>query len=108
MRRSNRGATCLRVKARGRDPMRDYDRLPPELRAWLSQAVLPWRPASAHKLFVQALAQTGDPVRAIDRLETAQRRLVAHDAAGIWGPDHPAAKGLTAVEMSVAAQPLHR
>lgn len=86
--------------------MQDYDRLPPELRAWLSQAVLPWRPASVRKVFAHALAQTGDTARAIDRLDMAQRRLVARDAAGIWGPDHPAAGG--AVEMGVAASTRQR
>ena len=42
--RGNRGRTSLKLKRRSEDPMRDYDRLPPELRAWLAEAVLPWRP----------------------------------------------------------------
>lgn len=86
--------THLRAKTRSRDPMQDYDRLPPELRAWLARAALPWRPGSVQKLFARALAQTGDRARALARLDAAERRLVARDAAAIWGPDHPAVRGM--------------
>lgn len=92
---SNRNRrTHLRAKARTRDPMQDYDRLPPELRAWLAGAALPWRPGSVQKLFARAIARTGDRARALAELDSAERRLVARDAAAIWGPDHPAARGL--------------
>lgn len=40
MAQGNRGATSLRRKRRRGDPMRDYDRLPPELRCWLADAAL--------------------------------------------------------------------
>ena len=86
--------THLRAKARARDPMQDYDRLPPELRAWLAQAALPWRPGSVRQVFARALARTGDRARALAELDAAERRLVARDAAAIWGVDHPAARGV--------------
>jgi len=86
--------THLRAKPRARDPMQDYDRLPPELRAWLARAALPWRPGSVRKVFARALARTGDTARALAALEAAERRLVARDAATIWGPAHPAAQGM--------------
>lgn len=99
MRRSNRGTTSLRVKPRTRNPMLDYDRLPPELRAWLAGAALPWRPASAQKVFARAMARTGDPQRALAQLDAAEARLVARDAAAVWGAMHPAAN---AAEMNIA------
>lgn len=55
--------------------MRAFDRLPPGLRAWLSEAALPWRPASVWRAYRRALRQTKDPARAmaeLDRLEAAR------------------------------------
>lgn len=92
MTRRNR-RTHLRAKTRRRDPMQDYDRLPPELRGWLARAALPWRPGSVLKLFGRAMARTGDRARALAELDAAERRLLARDAATIWGPGHPAARG---------------
>lgn len=83
--------THLRAKTRTRDPMQEYDRLPPELRAWLRDATLPWGARSVRQLFERALARTGDATSALARLDAAQRRLVAKDAAQVWGRDHPAA-----------------
>ncbi|ESQ13778.1 MAG: hypothetical protein JKP98_25960 [Rhodobacteraceae bacterium] len=45
----NRGATSLRRKRRSEDPMREFDRLPANLRAWLANAILPWRPRSVQR-----------------------------------------------------------
>ncbi len=90
MRRGNLGATSLRRKPRDGDPMRAYDRLPPELRCWLSAAALPWSPASARRAYATAMARTGgDPAGALAQLDRLQRRLIARDAPRIWGPDHP-------------------
>ncbi|MBN2760228.1 MAG: hypothetical protein JXQ79_06990 [Rhodobacteraceae bacterium] len=91
MTRSNTGMTTLRRRTRCRNPMQDYDSLPPELRAWLAQAALPWRPVSVQKVFARAMARTGDKARALAQLDAAERRLVARDAAAIWGERHPAA-----------------
>ncbi|MEO1470581.1 MAG: DUF6525 family protein [Pseudomonadota bacterium] len=90
---SNRGATSLRLSRRGGDPMREFDRLPAALRAWLAGAALPWRPRSVRRAFERALARTGDEARALEMLERRQRRLVAADARRVWGADHPAATG---------------
>ena len=89
----NLGATRIRRKRRAGDPMREYDRLPPELRAWLATALLPWRPRSARKAFERAMQATQDPARALDRLDAIERRQVARDARGIWGAGHPFAMG---------------
>ncbi len=91
--RGNRGQTSLKLKRRKEDPMRDFDRLPPELRAWVAAAALPWRPRSVRRAFDKALAETGDRVVALSRLNALQGRLVARDAAAVWGPDHPAVPG---------------
>lgn len=88
--RGNRGNTSLKLKRRNEDPMREYDRLPAELRSWLAAAVLPWRPHSVRRAFDKALAETGDRGFALSRLNALQGRLVARDAAAVWGPNHPA------------------
>ncbi|WP_222192100.1 DUF6525 family protein [Maritalea mobilis] len=85
----NRGKTSLRPKRRNEDPMRDYDRLPPDLRAWLAGAVLPWRPRSVRRAFDRALQATGDKSSALRELDRLQARLVAKDAEKIWGKQHP-------------------
>lgn len=89
---TNRGATSLKLRRRSEDPMREYDRLPHELRVWLSGAVLPWRPRSVRRAFDKALTQTRDRHAALARLCQMEQRMIARDAAGVWGPDHPAAQ----------------
>lgn len=87
----NRGKTSLKLKRRNEDPMREFDRLPAELRAWLASAVLPWRPRSVRRAFDRALAETGDQSLALSKLTALQIRLLARDAAAVWGPEHPQA-----------------
>lgn len=87
--RGNRGKTSLKLKRRNEDPMREFDRLPPELRAWLASAVLPWRPRSVRRAFDKALARTRDKTSAIKELDRLQERLVANDVRKVWGQDHP-------------------
>ncbi|WP_397543875.1 DUF6525 family protein [Roseovarius salis] len=87
--RGNRGQTSLKLKRRTEDPMRDYDRLPPELRAWLAEAVLPWRPRSVRRAFDRAVARTRNRARALEELDRLQERLVAKDARAVWGDAHP-------------------
>lgn len=77
--RGNLGATTIRMKARQADPMRAYDALPPELRMWVSQAALPWSPASCLKLWRKALRQTGCPKAALTRLSQAEAAMLARD-----------------------------
>jgi len=87
----NRGKTSLRLKRRREDPMRDFDRLPAELRAWLASAVLPWRPRSARRAFDRAVARTRDTSCALEELDRLQDRLLARDVCKVWGADHPCA-----------------
>lgn len=87
----NRGATSLKRKRRRGDPMREFDRLPAELRAWLAGAALPWRPRSVKRAFDKALSRTRDKSRALRELDALQEKLLARDVRKVWGEDHPLA-----------------
>jgi hypothetical protein len=71
--------------------MREFDRLPAELRSWLASAILPWNPGSAQRAYAKALQQSQDTDGALRQLDQMQRRLIAKDARAIWGDDHPSA-----------------
>lgn len=75
----NLGQTKLKKRRRREDPMREYDRLPPILRAWVSQAALPWRPRSVLRAYSNALAQTGDQSKALDELKRLESAQLAKD-----------------------------
>lgn len=81
-------ATGLR-RRRSVAPMQAFDRLPAELRAWLHMAALPWSAESALRLWRRALAATGDPAGARARLDAAEARAIARDAARVWGAGYP-------------------
>lgn len=89
-------STSLKRRSRT-DPMRRYDSLPPELRGWLAQAALPWSASSALRLWQRAMAEHGCPVHALRKLDAAEQRLVARDAARVWGGRHPAARPPSAI-----------
>lgn len=91
--RRNLGQTSLKRKPRARDPMREFDGLPRELRAWVAAAELPWRPGSVRKSYERALAETGNVDRALAELDRLQERLIAKDAKKVWGEVHPRAWG---------------
>ena len=69
--------------------MSEYDRLPPELRVWVANAMLPWRAATVARAYHRALRRVGTHDLALDELDRVQRSLVAKDAGRIWGADHP-------------------
>lgn len=75
----NLGATALRSKRRTGDPMQTYDTLPAPVRQWLSQAVLPWSPASARRIWKKANAQGLSVQDALTRLSLAEERTLAKD-----------------------------
>ncbi|MEM9099540.1 MAG: DUF6525 family protein, partial [Pseudomonadota bacterium] len=82
--RGNRGRTSLKRRRRQEDPMQEYDRLPPKLRAWLQAAALPWRPKSVRRAYARALEETHDEHRAIEALDRLQANLIAKDASRVW------------------------
>ncbi|RBI84904.1 hypothetical protein DRV85_09540 [Rhodosalinus halophilus] len=74
----------------GRNPLAEYDDLPPPLRAWLAQAAMPWSPRSALKIWQRVLRRSGGDVRRaqqeMTRIEAAR---LAEDVLRVWGPAHP-------------------
>jgi len=76
---SNRGTTTLKGKRKSRHPMNDFDALPPELRKWVSEAILPWSAHSVQKSFRKAIAKTGDPQLALEELDRIQSQLIERD-----------------------------
>jgi hypothetical protein len=91
---SNLGSTNLKLKRRNENPILDYDRLPKELRKWIANAELPWRPKSVLKAYERAFSKTGDRNEAMNELNNIQHRLVAKDANVIWGKNYPFIKKL--------------
>mgnify|MGYP001412509147 CR=1 FL=1 len=86
----NRNLSSPRVRLRANNPMAAYDRLPPDLRAWLAEAALPWSAASVLRLWQRALRETGCPKQSTARLSEAEAKTLAKDAVSVWGPAYPA------------------
>jgi Family of unknown function (DUF6525) len=72
-------------------PMAAYDRLPPDLRAFLAGAALPWSPRSVLKVWRRALRRTGDRQAALARLKAVEAGTLAQEATAVWGASHPVA-----------------
>ena len=85
---NNLGSTSLKRKKRNENPLLDYDRLPKELRAWVANAELPWRPKSVLKAYNRAYLKTGSRDKAMNELNCIQNRLVSKDAIMIWGKNY--------------------
>jgi hypothetical protein len=88
--------TSPRARWRPSDPMAAYDRLPPDLRAWLTEAALPWSAESVLRLWRRALRETGCPRAARERLTRAERATLAREAARVWGRGYPLPDSLQA------------
>ncbi|NEX46811.1 DUF6525 family protein [Pseudotabrizicola algicola] len=85
-----RNLTSPRARWRKGNAMAAHDGLPPPLRAWATQAALPWSPASLHKLWLRALRETGCTKAALARLSAAEAASLRREAAQVWGRDYPA------------------
>ncbi|WP_458722362.1 DUF6525 family protein [Shimia sp. W99] len=70
--------SSLRRRRREGCAMTSYDRLPPALRGWLSQAALPWSPASARAIWEKAGGRR-DPEAALQRLSEVERAMLRRD-----------------------------
>jgi hypothetical protein len=77
MRDTNRGQTGLKLKRRAEDPMRAYDALPAPVRHWLSQAAMPWSPASCRRILRKAKARGEGIDQVLARLDHAERQTLA-------------------------------
>jgi len=85
--------SILKRRTRPGDAMAAYDRLPPDLRQWLSQAVLPWSARSALRVWHKALSRHGGDIAAAHaHLSEVERSRLQRDARAVWGETHPAAR----------------
>ncbi|MBL9051947.1 MAG: hypothetical protein JNK19_17675 [Tabrizicola sp.] len=84
-----RNLASPRSRWRKINPMAAYDGLPPDLRAWLADAALPWSAASVLRIWQRALRETGCPQAAKTRLSRAEAKTLARDAAIVWGHCYP-------------------
>ncbi|APX10895.1 DUF6525 family protein [Tateyamaria omphalii] len=75
----NLGQSSLRRKRRSSDPMAAYDALPTPLRRWLAQAVLPWSPTSARRIWTKSLAKGRTAEETLVSLSQAEARTLARD-----------------------------
>ena len=75
----NLGQISLRVKRRSGDPMSAYDSLPAPLRLWLSEAALPWSPASARRLWSKSRAKGLTEEETLASLNVAEAKTLARD-----------------------------
>ncbi|MCA0873077.1 DUF6525 family protein [Seohaeicola saemankumensis] len=87
MRATNRGATSLKLRRRNEDPMQTYDALPAPIRRWLSQAALPWSPASCRKILRRGRARGEGLDQILARLERAQQATLARDRHASCRPE---------------------
>ncbi|WP_426033073.1 DUF6525 family protein [Cypionkella sp. TWP1-2-1b2] len=84
-------ATSLRRSPRP-DTMQAYDALPAEARRWLASAKLPWSARSVARLWALAWVEAGGNLAAVRaRMDAAQARKLARDAAAVWGACYPVA-----------------
>ena len=93
MSRQGNKRSSLKRRRRQGERMQEFDRLPAELRQWLSSAILPWRPRSVQSAYQRALKRVGSTDLALAALTQVERRLIAQDARKIWGEDHPFTHG---------------
>jgi hypothetical protein len=83
------------LKSRWRQSsMSDFDRLPPQARAWLREAKLPWSTTSVLKMWQRVLRETGSATAARERLSRAEEASLAREAAIVWGLAYPKATTL--------------
>lgn len=87
--KTNLGASSLRRKRRLGNPMAAYDDLPTPLRRWLSQAALPWSPASARRIWSRSLAKGLSPQDALQALSRAEARTLANDKMAMQASSKP-------------------
>ena len=77
--KTNVGETKIKTRRGSVSNLQDFDRLPQNLREWLRNAFLPWRPSSVQRVYNRALAKTGRPCLAIAELERLQKYQIAKD-----------------------------
>lgn len=83
VRRSGRNLRSnLKRRRRCTCPMRAYDSLPSELRAWLAEACLPWSPSSALKIWNRS-GGSANAAEALSRLDAIEQSMLRKDSV-VW------------------------
>ena len=77
--KNNLGKTKLPMRHRRSDSLKDFDRLPRQLREWLRNAILPWSPKSVRRVYHRAFFITGNIDLALAELERIQDLQLAKD-----------------------------
>ncbi len=77
--RRNLGQSSLPRKRRAGNPMVAFDNLPAPLRRWLSEAALPWSPASARRIWSRSRALGLSAEDALQALSQAEARTLDRD-----------------------------
>jgi len=75
----NLGQCSLRRTRRAGDPMAAFDGLPAPLRQWVSQAALPWSPASVRRIWTKSRAKGLSPEEALLSLSRAEAKALVRD-----------------------------
>ncbi|WP_281260472.1 DUF6525 family protein [Defluviimonas denitrificans] len=87
--------STLKGRRQAGDPMAAYDLLPPDLRHWLAQAVLPWSARSALRAWRRALLVCNDDAaEARCHLNRIERKQLSRDIIRVWGEQHPDVAGV--------------
>lgn len=80
---ANLGQCGLRRRRKVRDPMQEYDTLPPVLRKWLSEAALPWSPRSCRRIWAEARRAGASDHDVLARLDRAEAATLRKDSAAL-------------------------
>jgi hypothetical protein len=80
----NLGATTLRCHRRSNDPMQAFDALPMPVRRWLTEASLPWSPASCRRILSRAISNGESIDDVLARLYRAERKALTRDQTFDW------------------------
>jgi len=75
----NLGHTKLKKKRTKGDPMHEFDRLPPLLRRWVRDAVMPWSPTSVRRVYLKALKNNGNCNSALEELNKIQGKRLSKE-----------------------------
>ena len=76
----NLGQSSLRRKRRSGDPMAAFDALPGPLRRWLSEAALPWSPASVKRIWSRSRAMGLSADETLTALSRAEAKTLSRDS----------------------------
>lgn len=76
----NLGQTAIKRRRRSRDPMREFDALPPILRQWMANASMPWSPQSVRKAWSRAQAKGLNQTEALAFLSKCETNMLAKDS----------------------------